>query len=120
MYGEYNFHYLLVPLISAIEQKAVHGLNGSLNSKPQIPVFKGNIDTLDKRYIVVADVDATGTLPSGIGGNRYVIIGESSFISGGLQYGIQMAISFGTNRIAIRNANYNSDAKGKYSDWRYI
>ena len=32
MYGEYNFHYLLVPLISAIEQKAVHGLNGSLNS----------------------------------------------------------------------------------------
>ena len=33
MYGEYNFHYLLVPLISAIEQKAAHGLNGrSLNS----------------------------------------------------------------------------------------
>ena len=32
MYGEYNFHYLLVPLISAIEQKAVYGLNGSLNS----------------------------------------------------------------------------------------
>ena len=33
MYGEYNFHYLLVPLISAIEQKAAHGLNGrGLNS----------------------------------------------------------------------------------------
>lgn len=85
-----------------------------------IHIFKGDIDTLSGQYIIVADAFATGTLPTGIGGNRYLIIGDASLTDTGLRYGIQMAISFGSNKIAIRNADYNGEGKGKYSAWRYI
>ena len=91
-----------------------------LNSKPQIFDFSGNIDALNGKYIIAANSNSTGTLPRGIGGNGYVIIGESSITETGLRYGIQLAVSFGSNKIAIRNANYSNESNAKYSDWRYI
>lgn len=90
------------------------------NSKPQIFEFVGNIDALNGRYITVANSYSTGALPIGLGGNRYVIIGDSDITETGFRFGIQLAVSFGSNKIAIRNANYSNEGNAKYSDWRYI
>lgn len=102
------------------QNKTILGAINELNSRPLISEFGGNIDKLGGRYVVVAIAGATGTVPSELGGNRYVIIGETNFVTNGIQYGVQMAISFGDSKIAIRNANYSADGNGKYSSWRYI
>lgn len=91
-----------------------------LNSKPQINEFSGNIDSLSGKYIVVANSYATGTLPKNLSGNRYFIMGDSLITSNGIIYGIQMAICFGSNSIAVRNSNYNLDGSKSYGEWRYI
>lgn len=90
------------------------------NSKPQINEFSGNIDSLSGKYIVVANSYATGTLPKNLSGNRYFIMGDSLITSNGIIYGIQMAICFGSNSIAVRNSNYNLDGSKSYGEWRYI
>lgn len=91
-----------------------------LNSKPQINEFSGNIDSLSGKYIVVANSYATGTLPKNLSGNRRFIMGDSLITSNGIIYGIQMAICFGSNSIAVRNSNYNPDGSKSYGEWRYI
>ena len=97
----------------------IEALN-KLNSKPQINGFSGNIDSLSGTYIVVANSYATGTLPKNLSGNRFFIMGDSLITSNGIIYGIQMAICFGSNSIAVRNSNYNLDGSKSYGEWRYI
>ena len=100
--------------------QTVLGAINDLNSKPQINEFSGNIDSLSGKYIVVANSYATGTLPKNLSGNRYFIMGDSLITSNGIIYGIQMAICFGSNSIAVRNSNYNLDGSKSYGEWRYI
>lgn len=91
-----------------------------LNSKAQIPEFSGNIDSLNGRCIVVANAKSTGTLPKGLSGNRYLIMCDSVVGPNGITYGIQLAVSFGSSNIAVRNSNFNGNGSKAYRDWRYI
>lgn len=91
-----------------------------LNSKPQITEFSGNIDSLNGRCIVVATVNATGTLPTDLSGNRYLIICDSVISPNGIIYGVQMALSFGSSNIAVRNCDFNNNGSTSYGSWRYI
>lgn len=102
------------------QNKTILGALNELNSKPQINEFSGNIDFLNGRYIVVANSRATGTLPKNLSGNRFFIMGDSLITSNRIIYGIQMAIGFGSNSIAVRNSDYNLDGFKSYGEWRYI
>ena len=102
------------------QNKTILGALNELNSKPQINEFSGNIDSLNGEYIVVANAHATGTLPKNLSGNRFFIMGDSQITSNGIRYGIQMAIGFGSNSIAVRNSNYNLNGSKSYGEWRYI
>lgn len=91
-----------------------------LNSKAQIPEFSGNIDSLNGRCIVVANAKSTGTLPKDLSGNRYLIMCDSVVGPNGITYGIQLAVSFGSSNIAVRNSDFNGNGSKAYGDWRYI
>lgn len=83
-----------------------------------LPVLRINIDEPNGRRIgVVSGSSTQGTLPTGIGGAQFLLLSAGEFTDGRLIYGMQMAIGFGSNKIAVRNATYNS---GAWSDWRYI
>lgn len=93
----------------------------SLNGKTVLNEYKGNIDNLNGKYLIVANTFAAGTLPTGLMGNRFIIIGDTAINSfGGILYSIQVAVSFGSSQIAIRNCSYSNDANSKYSEWRYL
>lgn len=102
------------------KDKTILGAINELNSKPQINEFSGNIDSLNGRYIVVANSYATGTLPKKLSGNRYLIMCDSVVSPNGIIYGIQLAISFGSSNIAVRNSDFNGNGSKAYGDWRYI
>lgn len=86
--------------------------------------FKGNIDEISNpnAYFIRCYVpEVSGTLPTTvIGGNTFLLSGFSYCVSNlKVAYGVQLAISFGSNKIAIRNAPYNENG-GKWNDWRII
>lgn len=59
-----------------------------------------------------------GTLPTLIlGGNTFLLIGFSNIVNQKPRYGVQLAVSFGSNKIAIRNAQY-IEGGGNWSAWR--
>lgn len=63
-----------------------------------------------------------GTLPTSaslIGGNSFLLIGFSNIVNQKPRYGIQIAVSFGSNKIAIRNAPY-VEGGGNWTNWRAI
>ena len=64
----------------------------------------------------------SGTSPTSIiGGNAYILLGYSSVSpSDVLDYGVQIAISFSSSKIAIRNAPYNSQGGTTWSQWKAI
>lgn len=84
---------------------------------PILTVENVNIDNLHGSHIFVASDSATGTLPTSLGGNRFLIISDTRITSGKLMFGIQMAIGFGSRQLAIRSANYNV---GSWTEWRYV
>ena len=92
----------------------------SLNSKPQITEFSGNIDSLNGKCVVVATANATGTLPKDLSGNRFLILCDSIVSPNGIIYGVQMALSFGSSNIAVRNCDFNNVGSASYGSWRYI
>ena len=96
------------------------GIVCTQNSKSPISIFKGDIDFLNNTYALVANAEASGTLPEKIGGNRFLIIGDTLKHDNGLVYGVQLACGFGSNKLAIRNCYYNKEATSDYTDWRYI
>ena len=74
-----------------------------------------NIDSiqLGNGYIIRIKNEGylTGTLPTGIGGNAWLLIGF-----GAGTYGVQMAIGFDSSKIAIRNMPLT----GTWGEWKYI
>jgi hypothetical protein len=60
-----------------------------------------------------------GNRPNTGGGNQFLVIGFTSYDSSrqGPLYGVQLVITFGSDKIAIRYARYNSY---QWSDWRII
>lgn len=62
-----------------------------------------------------------GTLPTTVlnGGNGFLLIGFSGIYNQQPLYGVQMAIGFSSNKIAIRNANYNASGS-TWSAWRAV
>nr|DAH27516.1 MAG TPA: hypothetical protein [Bacteriophage sp.] len=94
-------------------------IHGSSNNN------KINIDKINNTSGYILRCLATyteGTLPTTVllDGNAFLLIGFSSVINQQqLTYGVQMAIGFGSNKIAIRNANYNTSGS-VWSAWRAI
>ena len=84
-----------------------------------------NIDRINNPngyiYRVITGTSMSGTSPSSTigGGNAFLLIGFSQYTNSKLYYGVQMAIGFGGNKIALRNANYNSNGTS-WSAWRAI
>ena len=102
--------------ISAIGNGTVTGALSTLNSKTgMIPTLdpSENIDNLlPGETICVATPNNSGTKPINLRGNKYILLSMSFNI-----YGVQLAISFGSTGIAIRNKSYG---KTEWSEWRYI
>lgn len=122
-FWDYVVDKMATAVISKLEtdNKTIIGAINALNGKTVLNEYKGNIDDLNGKYLVVANANATGTFPTEFNGNRRIIIGDTSInSSGGIQYSIQVAVSFGSNKIAIRNCPYTAGATGKYSEWRYL
>ena len=87
-------------------------------------IFKGNIDKINNSnaYFIRCYVeDVSGTLPiTVLGGNSFILMGFSTITSNSkVMYGIQLAIGFGSNKIAVRNVNYNVDG-ASWNAWRDI
>lgn len=86
-----------------------------------ISSFCGNIDEINGTSIRIAtSIDSSGTFPTKLGGNRFIIITDAQIYEGRLVYAVQFAIGFGSSTIAIRNCSYVTVGSGKYSEWRYI
>lgn len=68
----------------------------------------------------MANAKSTGTLPKDLSGNRYLIMCDSVVGPNGITYGIQLAVSFGSSNIAVRNSDFNDNGSKAYGDWRYI
>lgn len=71
-----------------------------------------NVDTLAS-VLALTNTTPGGTLPTGVGGNRYLII---TLNSGNPKYGGQIAFGFGGEKIAIRG-KYNSET---WTNWKYL
>ena len=84
-----------------------------------------NIDELynDKGYmyrISSGETGFSGTAPSGIGGNAFILLGFSNLQSAGhVRFGVQVAIGFGSSKIAIRSNNYNASGAA-WNEWKYL
>ena len=83
--------------------------------------YAGDIDTVAGTYMfLINSSTASGTLPTSIiDGNMFVLIGNSYMAQNGVQLGVQMAIGFGSTKIAIRNAPYRATG-GAWNAWKSI
>ena len=82
-----------------------------------------NIDTIENHigYILrCQSTDLQGTPPTSVlGGNAFLLIGFSNVVKEKPRFGVQLAIGFNTNKIAIRNAQY-IEGGGSWSAWRAV
>lgn len=82
-----------------------------------------NIDTIDNRIGYILRCQSTymqGTPPTSvIGENGFLLIGFSDITNQKPRYGVQLAVGFASNKIAIRNAPFVNDGSS-WSDWRAI
>ena len=82
-----------------------------------------NLDTINHTggYILYCQTTyLQGTLPTSvIGGNSFLLIGFSNMVNQKPRFGVQLAIGFGSNKIAIRNTQY-TEAGGNWSAWRAV
>ena len=82
-----------------------------------------NIDTIHKPYgymirVITTGSSFSGTAPSDMG-NALLIIGFSAMINNGIEFGVQIALGFGADKIAFRRAGYNASG-GSWGAWKYI
>lgn len=100
--------------IGKVELNTVYGANN---------IKTLNIDTIENSigYILCCQNNyLQGTPPTSVlGGNKFLLIGFSSMINQKPRFGVQLAIGFGSNKIAIRNAQY-TEGGGSWSAWRTI
>ena len=82
-----------------------------------------NLDTINHTggYILYCQTTyLQGTLPTSvIGGNSFLLIGFSNMVNQKPRFGVQLAIGFGSNKIAIRNTQY-TEAGGNWSACRAV
>ena len=84
-----------------------------------------NIDTLGGTtyhsyiYHVINGNYLTGTFPTGLNGNSCILIGFHGGTTEHMTHGCQMAIGFGSTKIARRYASYNADGSS-WSNWFMI
>lgn len=108
---------------------AAHAMDDVLNNKinnilDKFPVtlYTGDIDKITgSTPYVISVVGDTASYPTSIGGNRFIIIGigsDSLSESGKLVFGVQLAIGFGSTKIAVRNMSYSPNG-GTWSSWKY-
>lgn len=100
--------------IGNVELNTIYGANSTKTL---------NIDTMQIQngYILrCQDTYLQGTPPTSVlGGNTFLLIGFSSIINQKPRFGVQLAIGFGSNKIAIRNAQY-TEGGGSWSAWRAV
>lgn len=100
--------------IGKVELNTVYGANN---------IKTLNIDMIENSigYILCCQNNyLQGTPPTSVlGGNKFLLIGFSSMINQKPRFGVQLAIGFGSNKIAIRNAQY-TESGGSWSAWRTI
>lgn len=100
--------------IGKVELNTVYGANN---------IKTLNIDTIENSigYILCCQNNyLQGTPPTSVlGGNKFLLIGFSSMINQKPRFGVQLAIGFGSNKIAIRNAQY-TEGGGSWSAWRAV
>nr|DAP89844.1 MAG TPA: hypothetical protein [Bacteriophage sp.] len=100
--------------IGKVELNTVYGANN---------IKTLNIDTIENSigYILrCQDSHLQGTPPTSVlGGNTFLLIGFSSIVNQKPRFGAQLAIGFGSNKIAIRNAQY-TEGGGSWSAWRAV
>lgn len=100
--------------IGKVELNTVYGANN---------IKTLNIDTIENSigYILCCQNNyLQGTPPTSVlGGNKFLLIGFSSMINQKPRFGVQLAIGFGSNKIAIRNAQY-TEGGGSWSAWRTV
>lgn len=100
--------------IGKVELNTVYGANN---------IKTLNIDMIENSigYILCCQNNyLQGTPPTSVlGGNKFLLIGFSSMINQKPRFGVQLAIGFGSNKIAIRNAQY-TEGGGSWSAWRTI
>ena len=100
--------------IGNVELNTVYGANN---------IKTINIDTIENSigYILrCQDSHLQGTPPTSVlGGNTFLLIGFSSIVNQKPRFGAQLAIGFGSNKIAIRNAQY-TEGGGSWSAWRTV
>ena len=99
--------------------------NDGLNSLNLLEYSSLNIDRINNSngYIhrLINNSSFQGTFPSGLGGNAILLMGFSA-VGGSnnkIQYGVQIAIGFGSSKIAVRNVNYN-DQGSEWGAWSYL
>ena len=82
-----------------------------------------NIDTIQNYLGYILRCQSTylqGTPPTTvIGENAFLLIGFSDIVNQKPRYGVQLAVGFASNKIAIRNAPYTPDG-GRWSAWRAV
>ena len=82
-----------------------------------------NIDTIQNYLGYILRCESTylqGTSPTTvIGENAFLLIGFSNITNQKPRYGVQLAVGFASNKIAIRNAPYVANG-GSWSAWRAI
>ena len=101
--------------IANIENE-IKELKDVLNNFPSKNIrtsLANNIDNISNSGYLNATTRATkGTLPTGIGGNSWIIFTGMSNPS----YNVQLAFGFGSTKIGMRT-KYNST---KWSAWKYV
>ena len=94
---------------------------GAVYGEPQYPI---DIDNINNQYGYIYRCISTGsgfsgTYPSVLGSNGFLLIGFSYIHNNKLIYGVQIAIAFGVPKIAIRNCGYTPTG-GTWSEWSIV
>ena len=103
-----------VDSIGRVELNATYGASST-------KTFNIDMPQIQNGYILCCqDTYLQGTPPTSVlGGNTFLLIGFSSIINQKPRFGVQLAIGFGSNKIAIRNAQY-TEGGGSWSAWRAV
>lgn len=82
--------------------------------------YTGDIDTPPHgTWTLHAPVNSTGTKPQELGGNAFVILSFAGYTGSTLVYGCQLAVGFGSTKVATRYAGYNTSG-ATWSAWEVL
>ena len=91
-------------------QDQITALNSSYGTFPSVTT---NIDTYEGNHIFWCNNNSTGTLPTLLDGNSWLIISRVAMSDGAVIYGTQIAIGFASLNVATRHHHY-----GTQNSWK--